>query len=65
MFDTGAATCRSDIFMHLPLFSRVETESAIYVNTVYLLTLLICFPSFPSAASTVPPVPRDWPGDPP
>ena len=65
MFDTGPARCRSDIFLPLPLFCRVVTKSAVYVNTVYLSTLLICLPSLPSAASNVPAVPRDWPGDPP
>ena len=65
LFHTGPATYRSDICLHLPLFSRVVTESVVYVNTIYLSTLLICFPSLPSAASTVPPVPRDWPNDPP
>ena len=40
MFDTGPATCRSDILLQLPLFSFIVTESAVYENTVYLSTLL-------------------------
>ena len=46
-------------FLQLPVFSCVQTESAVYLNTVYLSTLLICFSSLPST-STVPAVTHDY-----